>query len=88
MLLVVRIMLLRINYETKLKLKASVILILLIVLVILLSTRLSLLADDAAAWETNNGDVAHHRSTPDALAMTRREEDEGRHCWCDYLVST
>ena len=73
-------MLLRINYETKLKLKASVILILLIVLVILLSTRLSLLADDGAAWETNSGNVAHHRSTPDALAMTRREEEEGHHC--------
>ncbi len=29
------------------------------------------------AWETNNGDIAHHRSTPDPLAMTRREEEEG-----------
>ncbi len=71
MLPLVRNMLLRISYETKLELEASVILVIpFIVIVILLSTRLSLLAD-AAALDTV-GDVACHLALLAALVMMMR----------------
>ena len=64
----VRNMLPRISYETKLKLKASVILIIpFIIIVVLLSTRLSLLAD-AAVWDTV-GNIACHLALLAPLAM-------------------
>ena len=72
MLHVVRIVLLRINYEPKLKLKASVILVLLIIIVVILFTRLSLLADDAAAWTV--GDIARCPALLAPLAMTMKRK--------------
>ena len=73
----VRNMLLRISYETKLKLEASFIvliipfIIVIIVVVVLLSTRLSLLADASSCDDDDE-----------------EEEGGGDHGHCGYLGST